>query len=385
MRHDGHPSSRPICRARRPVPELYYWDSFWILEGLYVSGMCETAQASIDNFKWLISEFGFIPNGSRTYYLNRSHPPLFAMICQRFVENCVPLRERAEWVKKVVRFLDQEYLFWSTYRTVELPNERDPSRPFKLNRYIADTDLPRPESFNQDLFLARTLGADQNKSRRLYQQLATGAESGWDFTVRWLAEPTSNLTSIMTTDIIPADLNAIMFRNEKILEYFHDLGGDPAKREEYATNSRLRMEGITAYLESKDGWVDYDFVRKKPLDVRPAIVSNLAELWYGAFYRSAFNNTRIENMLMRHRQLLFGYPGGVPNDEVSSGQQWDFPNVWAPIQFNMITVYEHLGGKAGGETSFWRSKALELAQKFVNTTYCGHQNHGTAIADLAYH
>ncbi|KAL3272826.1 hypothetical protein HHI36_014285 [Cryptolaemus montrouzieri] len=57
--------------------EFYYWDSYWIIVGLLNSGMTTTVKGMLENFLWLIEKFGFIPNGGRIYYLNRSQPPLF--------------------------------------------------------------------------------------------------------------------------------------------------------------------------------------------------------------------------------------------------------------------------------------------------------------------
>ena len=55
---------------------------------------------------------------------------------------------------------------------------------------------------------------------RLYQNLASGAESGWDFSTRWLAHSGSEagqLASIMTDSVVPVDLNAILCANEASL------------------------------------------------------------------------------------------------------------------------------------------------------------------------
>ena len=50
--------------------------------------------------------------------------------------------------------------------------------------------------------------------------LASGAESGWDFSSRWLAHNGSRvgqLASIMVDSIVPVDLNAILCGNEATL------------------------------------------------------------------------------------------------------------------------------------------------------------------------
>ena len=59
------------CRARRR-------DTFWILKGLLVSSMSRTAEGMVRNLASLLQTHGHVPNGARSYYLNRSQPPLLS-------------------------------------------------------------------------------------------------------------------------------------------------------------------------------------------------------------------------------------------------------------------------------------------------------------------
>ncbi|ELQ75785.1 Neutral trehalase, partial [Trachipleistophora hominis] len=69
-----HPFIVPGGRFR----ELYYWDTWFVLEGLIASGLKEASVNMLKNFIYLIDQYGFIPNGTRKYYLNRSQPPFSA-------------------------------------------------------------------------------------------------------------------------------------------------------------------------------------------------------------------------------------------------------------------------------------------------------------------
>ena len=60
--------------------EFYYWDSYWIVRGLLSSNMVSTAQMVVENLLDLVDRFGFVPNGSRLYYLNRSQPPFLTQM-----------------------------------------------------------------------------------------------------------------------------------------------------------------------------------------------------------------------------------------------------------------------------------------------------------------
>ena len=82
---DDFPERRTLIARRFPfvVPggrfrEGYYWDSYWIVKGLLRSGLKETAKGIVRNFLDDVRNFGYVPNGNRTYYAGRSQPPLLA-------------------------------------------------------------------------------------------------------------------------------------------------------------------------------------------------------------------------------------------------------------------------------------------------------------------
>ena len=58
--------------------ESYYWDTYWIVEGLLVSGLHTSARGTIKNLLSYIESFGFVPNGGRCYYMDRSQPPMLS-------------------------------------------------------------------------------------------------------------------------------------------------------------------------------------------------------------------------------------------------------------------------------------------------------------------
>lgn len=63
--------------------EVYYWDTYWVIRGLLASGLIEAAADAVRNLLHCVRRFGFVPNGSRAYYLNRSQPPLLsAMVAE---------------------------------------------------------------------------------------------------------------------------------------------------------------------------------------------------------------------------------------------------------------------------------------------------------------
>lgn len=67
--------------------ELYYWDTYWIVKGLLLCDMKETAKGIIDNIVYLVEKFGFMPNGARIYYVTRSQPPMLIQMASVFYES----------------------------------------------------------------------------------------------------------------------------------------------------------------------------------------------------------------------------------------------------------------------------------------------------------
>lgn len=48
--------------------------------------MLSTAEDILSSFLLVINKYGFIPNGFRQYYLNRSQPPFYFLMVKKVVE-----------------------------------------------------------------------------------------------------------------------------------------------------------------------------------------------------------------------------------------------------------------------------------------------------------
>jgi alpha,alpha-trehalase len=64
------------------------------------------------------------------------------------------------------------------------------------------------------------------------------------------------------------------------------------------------------------------------------------------------------------------YPGGVPTTLVASGEQWDWPNVWAPMQHMLIVGLDNLGDERT------QKLAQSWAQRWVLGNYLAYQETG---------
>src|SRR5881628_4098 len=197
--------------------EVYYWDSYFTMLGLIESGRTDLVKNMLDNFAYLIRTAGHIPNGNRTYYLSRSQPPFFAAM--------VGLYARATDTTQALRYLDAleaEYAFWmdgaerlgpaQVYRRVVQLHDGS-----LLNRYWDDRADPRPESYRADYEVAQTLPAAQRDA--FFRNVRATAESGWDFSSRWMRDP-KDLRTLETTELIPVDLNSLLYNTERTIAAF---------------------------------------------------------------------------------------------------------------------------------------------------------------------
>ena len=193
--------------------EIYYWDSYFTMLGLQISDKIDLIENMIDNFAFLINEFGYIPNGNRTYFLGRSQPPFFSLM--------VKLLSESTYKKVLLKYLPKlvaEYNFWMKDSEI-LTDKNNASRRVVrmkdceiLNRYFDENDSPRPESFREDVELSH----DFKQKTQLFRNLRAACESGWDFSSRWFRDE-NDFKSIHTTDIIPVDLNCLLFHLEETL------------------------------------------------------------------------------------------------------------------------------------------------------------------------
>ncbi len=322
--------------------EIYYWDSYFTMLGLKADHRYDLIQDMVDNFAYLIRTFGFIPNGNRTYYLSRSQPPFFSFM----VELLASIKGDSVYLK-YSHELATEYAFWMNgvnklkgdthaYRNVvRLPDEEI------LNRYWDDQNTPRPESYRQDVATAATaIKHDPAISKeKVYRNLRAGAESGWDFSSRWLSEVKGQypLYTIHTTAIVPVDLNCLLFHLETTLARAYQVKHDISKAAYYKQKANARAKAIITYCwnEQKGFFFDYNFKTHHQTNIY-----SLAGV-YPLFIKIATKQqaTQVEHNI----QSQFLFPGGLITTTNFTSQQWDAPNGWAPLQWIIIQGLRNYG------------------------------------------
>ncbi|GAB4035150.1 alpha,alpha-trehalase TreF [Spirosoma gilvum] len=313
--------------------EIYYWDSYFTMLGLRASGKTALIRNMVDNFAYLIRTFGFIPNGNRTYFLGRSQPPFFS-----FMVNLLTEVQGRRVLLTYLPELQQEYDFWMDGKdqlTAQQPAYRrvvQLAEGVYLNRYFDDQTTPRPESYREDVQLARRIKNPQI----LYRHLRAAAESGWDFSSRWFRDG-KNLRTIHTTDFIPVDLNALLVNLEQTLADGYWLKGDQTQAKIYEQLAQQRRNALQRYCWNPKSsfFFDYDFVARKP-----STIYSLAGI-YPLFVKIATSAQAVA--LARKLEQSFLKPGGLTTTLTSTGQQWDAPNGWAPLQWITIQGLRNYG------------------------------------------
>jgi len=316
--------------------EMYYWDSYFAMLGLAVSRRDDLVEDMLGDFAYLIDTYGHVPNGTRTYYLSRSQPPFFfAMV------GLLTPQDPAASFARYLPELEREYAYWmdgavglkpgsAHRRVVALPDGSI------LNRYWDDRDTPRDESYAQDAELA---SRSRRPASELFRDIRAAAESGWDFGSRWLADPRDR-ASIDTTQIVPSDLNSLLFGLERAIGEGCGRRADGRCAHEFAGRAAARRAAIDRYLwDPRQGvYMDYRWTRRE----RTARLS--AATLYPLFVALASQQQADAVTRVAVRQLL--KPGGIVTTLIRTGEQWDAPNGWAPLQWLAVSGLRRYGHDA---------------------------------------
>ncbi|KAF4317528.1 hypothetical protein BBO99_00003082 [Phytophthora kernoviae] len=336
--------------------ESYYWDSYWIVQGLLISDMPITARGIVNHLLEYVSEFGFVPNGGRIYYLTRSQPPMLSdmvKLVTRMPTNGTEVEYDDVYLSAALPILEREYDFWMQHgpcgHAIELvrPNPSagaSGSTTYVLNRYTSNANHPRPESYREDVQIAAEIfdhtmlmddgnaAATKEHKDKYYNNVIAAAEN----------------------------LNSIMYRMERnLMEFNRHLGNN--KRAQFFERAAVRRrEAIDAifWSEKHQSWKDYDL--ETDSHSRVVSVSDYTPLWAKAFDPN--NIERLKKVVTSLKNSGLLQVGGVQTTTIFSGQQWDSPNAWPPEQDIVVE------GLLAVNTSESHSLARTLSQTWTQTS-----------------
>lgn len=314
--------------------EQFYWDTYFVMLGLAADGRWDDIYGMMRNYAYMMSKLRLIPTANRTYFVSRSQPPFLAFMVRLLSE---------EYGKNIyAEFLPvmlAEYRFWmrgtkkalaeGSFKRLVYMADGDTF----LNRYFDNKPTPRPDVGGEDLHTASLTDRD---SKKLFTDIRAGAESGWDFSSRWF-EDARSMQSIVTTDIVPVDLNSLLFYLENTIAEAYDYIKLPKVAKRFRIIAERRATAVNKYMwnEKQGYYCDYNFIKH----------GQSAELTLAGVFplycklatdeQAAKVADRIEKDFLRQ--------GGLVTTLKDTGQQWDSPNGWAPLQWAAIQGLRNYG------------------------------------------
>lgn len=319
--------------------EIYYWDSYFTFQGLpEPSDVCNM----IRNFVWLIQNYGHIPNGNRTYFLSRSQPPFFGLMLDHYAKLT---GEKPD--PEALNALEKEMEFWCHGLDRIHVGETNFEHLVSIDggimfKYFDKDPKPRPESYIEDAELVSNLPT--NAVQAVFHHLRAACESGWDFSSRWMYDA-KDLGTIHCGQTLPCDLNALMIFN---FDFLYQHTGKDAWRQKKQSLQDLYMKWL--WSEADGYFCDYDLVRQRSTG------KATAAMLYPLFLGIATQEQADAVADFTRDKLL--QAGGIAASLEDSGQQWDWPNGWAPLQFVAVKGLMRYGHE---------ELALTIAQRWVKT------------------
>ncbi|OAX38447.1 glycoside hydrolase family 37 protein [Rhizopogon vinicolor AM-OR11-026] len=316
--------------------EQYYWDSYWIIQGLLQSELYDTVNATLQNFMDEIEDFGFIPNGGRIYYLDRSQPPLFI----HMVYDYVNVTGDTSVLQRALPLAEAELAWWANNRTLEVTSPYT-SQTYMMSHYAVNNSAPRPESYLTDYLTVHdptlTTPLTDAQAADLYSELASGAETGWDYSSRFEAVPQLGNPGLRTLNVknhIPVCLNSILYKARVLLADLYGTSNETAANTHRQVAAGIRA-GIIDLLWNPDKLAFYDFNLTSNARNDIFTAATFYPVWNGiipdevlASQSNAFGYFASVNMVMNK------YNGTVPVTFIDwTGLQWDAPNSWPPHQY----------------------------------------------------
>lgn len=300
--------------------EMYYWDSYFIAQGLIANGHDELAAGMLENLIYLSRRYHIIPNASRTYFTGRSQPPFLTS----FIFDIYNSQEKDDtWLKEHLHVAEREYQ--NVWTSESHPNWRNTFEG--LSRYY-----------------------DIN----LLDHLAE-AESGWDMTTRFQGKCLS---------YIPIDLNCLLYKYEIDFARGAEILKDYDTADIWRARADHRAATVTEYLwnEEKGFFFDFDYMTLQQ-----------SEVWSLASFYALWSGLATKDQARRIAENLrhFQHRGGLATTrnsneyEGDTPTQWAYPNGWAPLHWVTIEGLKSYGyyDEASATARTWIGNNLDNFMK----------------------
>ena len=314
---------------------LFYWDSYFMMQGLLKTKRQQLAIDMVENFAYLMNRFKIIPNISSFDFLDRSQPPLLTTM----IMDIFAVTQDKKWLNQYIEVAKKEYkTVWlqENANKEDIGNYHHRAEGYLLSRY-GDRDAGYP--LNSEL------------------------ESGWDLTSRFYNR---------CNEFLPIDLNCYLYKYETD---FNTANNIIKKNEaEWLTLNKKRKEEINKFCwnEKKGFFFDYDYVQKTqsnfyslagfiPLwsglatqDQAAKMVKNLVkfESKCGLFI------TAKESLSTKINLVSLPTAIKISIQKYLTPKQWDYPFIWRPVEYLVVQGLIKYG---------YKQKAKEIIEKALTT------------------
>jgi alpha,alpha-trehalase len=349
--------------------EMYGWDSYFIQVGLLKDNEIDLAKDMADNFLYQVKYYGKVLNANRTYYLNRSQPPFLTQM----VQGVYAKTHDKKWLADALPLIEKYYQLWAT--------EPHLTPGTALARYWDFGEGPAPEVLSaekdaqgrthydlvRDYYRTHAVadyGLDQYYDKTtdqltmlFYKGDRSMRESGFD---------PSNRFGAFNIDIIhynPVCLNSLLYLMEmQTAEILTDLGR-PGEAGAWQAKAQARARAVNQLMwDEEDGlYYDYNFIDRKVR--RYPFLTTFYPLWAG--FADKEQAARIVKNLP-----VFEKIGGLQTSTHLTGNQWDSPFGWAPLEMIAVEGLRRYGYNADAE---------RIAMKFLSLVKREYERTGVIV------
>lgn len=349
--------------------EMYGWDSYFIQIGLLRDGEIDLARNLADNFLYEIREYGKILNANRTYYLTRSQPPFLTQMLLGVYRKT----QDRKWLESAVPEIEKYYRFWTS--------EPHLTPTTGLSRYYDLGDGPAPEVLSSekdaqgrthydlikqyfrshkvsDYELSEYYDARRDLLTQLfYKGDRSMRESGFDPSDRF---------GQFNIDIIhynPVCLNSLLYLMEEQTAEILKILDPAADAAVWRKRARTRAERINRLMWDQQAglYEDYEFVHRRLR--RYPFLTTFYPLWAGI--------ASPEQAAAVVRNLpMFERAGGLQTSSNASGNQWDAPFGWAPLEMIAVEGLRRYG---------YRTEADRISKAFLSVVLEQYRQNGVIV------
>lgn len=360
---------RPYVVPGGRFNEMYGWDSYFIEVGLLRDGEVSLARDMVDNFVYEVEHYGHVLNANRTYYLTRSQPPFLT----RMILGVYGATHDRAWLRQVARAVEPAYNYWTDPARGHLTAETGLSRYFDAGEGPAHEVVAGERDAEGHTHYTRVKEFYRTHEVRDYDESMfydserdelTPAFYKGDRSMRESGFDPSNRFGPFGVDVPeydPVCLNSLLYVYERdAAEIARELGR-AAEAEAWERRADARRDAVNRLTwDERDGlYYDYNFDKREVR--RYPFVTTFYPLWAGL--ASKEQAARVVSNLK-----LFERAGGLRTSTSRTGNQWDAPYGWAPMQLIAVEGLRRYGYEKEAERVSVNFLSLVLKEFVAHNT-----------------